>query len=464
MRQWIEEKTVLVKRFRWFRVWLGLGALLAVLLLANSVINYVFISRGMVVDSLRRDMSRQTVLLEREVRDAGGPDKADLRALVDELAKERKAAWITVRDRGERVLAHSGPDMARTFTDARIRDSFMNHEPLFTVRDSPAGKVVVEVFRSRVGETEIAMPLDGVSAAFWPLRRNLIINLSAALALLVALGLIALRFGAYVQGKQLEQQLEMARTVQRDLQPAPSLSLPDVNVAAECVPAWGVSGDFYDVFATDQGGTALLVGDVSGKGMPAALLMGVIHGAVRSSSWTESSWRHEESTRRINRLLCDRSSGSRFASMFWGHYDPKAGVLSYINAGHCAPLLVGRDGVRRLEDGGPVLGLLARARYEQAVEAVNPGDALVLYSDGVVEAANAMGEEFGESRLTDVVERWAHAGVETLRDEIVRSVREFVGSEKLQDDLTLVAIEFQPVGVELEPRFKDQGSAMAAAI
>lgn len=445
MRQWIESKAALVRRFRWFRVWLGLGALLAVLLVVNSVINYVFVSRRMVVDSLRRDMSRQIALLEKEVRDAGGPDQADLPALADDLAKDRKLGWIRLTDRDGNLLAQSGLDIGNTFSEARIRDAFTNHEPLFEVRDSPAGKVVVEVFRSRLGQTEIALPVEGVKSTFGPLQQNLIINLSAAVALLVAIGIIGLRFRAYVQGKQLEQQLEMARRVQRDLQPTSTLAMPGVGMAAECVPAWGVSGDFYDVFPSEDGGTAVVVGDVSGKGMPAALLMGVIHGAVQSCSWTESARRHEESSRKINRLLCERSSGSRFATMFWGHYDPVEGRLRYINAGHCPPLLVRRGGdVERLEDGGPVLGLLAGARYEQSTVRLNPGDLLVLYSDGVVEAASPAGEEFGEERLSAIAAAWAHAGVAVVRDEILRAVRDFAAGGKLSDDLTLVALEFQP--------------------
>ncbi len=464
MKQRNEKRRALANRFRWFRTWIVLGGLLALLLLVNSVVNYVFVSRRLVVDSLRRDMSRQIALLEKQIRDAGGPDHANIAALVDDVAKDRKAAWIRVSSREDQVLAHAGLDVADSFTEAQIHDRFMNHEPVWTIRDSPAGKVVVEIFRARFGQTEMALPLDGASAVFWPLRQNLIINLSAAIALLVSLAVIGLRFRSYVQGKQLEQQVEVARQVQRDLQPAPGVVLPDVRVAAECLPAWGVSGDFYDVFAAEEGGTAVVVGDVSGKGIPAALLMGVIHGAVRSSSWAESARRHEESTRRINRLLCDRSSGSRFASMFWGHYNPVDGRLDYINAGHCAPLLVrnrdGRVDVHRLEEGGPVLGLLAGARYEQASEPVGSGDFLILYSDGVTEAANTAGEEFGEDRLVAVVEQWAGAGPDTLRDEIVTAVRRFAGPEKLQDDLTLVALEFQPAaaGVEIDLAYAEAAS------
>jgi hypothetical protein len=126
---------------------------------------------------------------------------------------------------------------------------------------------------------------------FWPLQRNLIISCSAGLALLISLLIMRLRFRQYVRGRSLEAELEVARGVQRSLLPGGSERLRNVSVAAEFLPAAEVGGDLYDVFESADGVTALVAGDVSGKGVPAALLMGVIHGAVRSSNWLEANAR-----------------------------------------------------------------------------------------------------------------------------------------------------------------------------
>jgi hypothetical protein len=449
-------------RYGWVKLSLGLGALLAIVLLVNSVWNYVWISRRVVIEQLRHDMSRQAAVLEKQIHQP----PATLAAAIAELAKDRRFGWIDVRDASGQVLAHAGMDAAPSFTTVQIHNAMRNHEPLTAIRQTSAGEMVVEAFRLHLAggphgpfehvaapngpppfaTVEIATSIDSANAVFWPLRRNLFIDCSAALALLIALIVIRLRFRAYVQGKQLEQQLALASRVQKDLLPRRDQRVAGVELAAECVPAWGVSGDFYDVFPVEDGRVALVLGDVSGKGIPAALLMGVIHGAVRSSSWADSARRHEDSTSRLNRMLCERSSGSRFASMFWSYYEAESGMLHYINAGHCPPLLVQRrnDGttIRRLDAGGPVLGLLNAARYQQGSEQVLPGDTLILYSDGLLEAADSGDEEFGDDRLRRIIERLPAAKPDELRDEITGAVRAFTGQSGFQDDMTLLAVRF----------------------
>ena len=210
-----------------------------------------------------------------------------------------------------------------------------------------------------------------------------------------------------------------------------------------------MSGDFYDVFRAGDGRIAVVIGDVSGKGVPAALVMGVIHGAVRSSAWSESTAAHELESARLNLLLCEKGSFSRYASMFWCYYEPETRRLSYINAGHYPPLLVGERGhgieVTRLDAGGPVLGLLPAARYEQARCDVRPGDVLVLYSDGLTEAINPAGEEYGERRLRELLATAATAAAgssDDVRDAILASASSFLGAAPPRDDLTLVVAKF----------------------
>jgi sigma-B regulation protein RsbU (phosphoserine phosphatase) len=164
------------------------------------------------------------------------------------------------------------------------------------------------------------------------------------LALLVTVVIAGLGFRSYAHGQHLEEQLEIARQVQSELLPSLTEKYVGVELATEYTPAEQVGGDFYDVFQAKNVGTTLVMGDVSGKGVPAALLMGVIHGAVRSSLWSESPLLHELESQGLNSLLCEGASKERFASMFWCYHDPTARSLSYVNAGHCPPILVRRNG------------------------------------------------------------------------------------------------------------------------
>jgi sigma-B regulation protein RsbU (phosphoserine phosphatase) len=278
----------------------------------------------------------------------------------------------------------------------------------------------------------------------WPVRWTLILGVTAGCALLGALVVLAVRFRTHLSARRVERQIEIASQVQRGLLPAANTSPRDFELAAEWRPASNVSGDFYDAFDLPKSGAAFVVGDVSGKDVPAAMLASLIQGTAHASDWTHSAADHNAATEQLNRLLCERASQERFASLFWGYFDAGSGLLRYVNCGHCAPLLfrAGGESVSRLCDGGPVLGLLPQARVEQGVERLEPGDVMVLYSDGVIEAANANGEEFGEHRLIAAVESAMHAETSEIRDRILRSVREFTGSDVLDDDQTLLAIRY----------------------
>ena len=279
-------------------------------------------------------------------------------------------------------------------------------------------------------------------SVIWRVRRNLLLNSSGALALLAAAVAAGLGFRTYVRGRKLEEQLEIAREVQTELLPASTQTWDEVGLSTTYRPADQVSGDFYDGFRAADGRIALVMGDVSGKGVPAALVMGVIHGAVRSSTWVGSATDHERESARLNELLCEKSSGARFASMFWCYFDPPTRQLHYVNAGHCPALLAGERGsgieVTRLASTGTVLGLIPGASYGQASCDVRPGDVLVLYSDGLVEAANAADEEYGEDRLCEALAATGDGRPEHVRDRILASVSAFVGTTPPRDDLTLV--------------------------
>jgi sigma-B regulation protein RsbU (phosphoserine phosphatase) len=295
----------------------------------------------------------------------------------------------------------------------------------------------------------------------WPARWTLILGVAGGCALLGALTLLAVRLRSHLSARRVEHQIEIARQVQRGLLPPAASSPHDFELAAEWRTASNVSGDFYDAFDLPETGAAglsetgaagpgaaFVLGDVSGKDVPAAMLASMMQGAVHTSDWTRSASNHNAATENLNRLLCERASEERFASLFWGYFEAGTGLLRYVNCGHCPPLLFrgSASGIARLCDGGPVLGLLPQAQFEQGAERLEQGDVLVLYSDGVVEAANAQGEEFGEDRLIAAVE--PAADPREIRDSILRAVRAFTGSDVLADDQTLLAIRYtgSPVG------------------
>lgn len=452
--------------YRWVNAWLIASAVIAVLLLANSIRDYLFVSRFISIDQVRHLMSQHAAALEQQLRQNPLARSAGIDSL---MAEADHPLWVELRDSDGKVLEHAGAPAEHSFSRDDELSHLLNRDSLFKVVKTSAGDTVIEVFPlhaptspppttvpgaapTRSGPRppppmlEIAVPLSSVRSASWPIRRNLIINCSGAIALLSTVVIAGLGFRSYAQRKHLEEQLEIARQVQSKLLP----SIPDgyagVQVATEYMPAEQIGGDFFDIFRLKDNGVALVMGDVSGKGVPAALLMGVIHGAVRSTSWSESRQQHEQESEKLNRLLCERASGDRYASMFWCYYDPVARSLRYVNAGHCPPLLARKtDGeirISRMDAGGPVLGILPKARYEQAPLELCPGDVVVMYSDGLVEATNSRGEEYGEGRLRTLLATVTENSPEDIRQGILASLAAFSGTEVLRDDLTFVVAKF----------------------
>jgi sigma-B regulation protein RsbU (phosphoserine phosphatase) len=380
--------------------------------------------------------------------------------------------WIELRGPEGGVLAHRGLPADRLFTTEDEGNHFRNRQALYKVVSVSGNDVVVEVFPLYVPPAllalappttsasnpsarrraplvvEIALPVVvRDSSVIWPIRRNLAINGTGALALLATVVLAGVGFRSYARGRRLELQLEVARDVQTELLPSGTDALEPLVVAAAYRPAEQVSGDFYDAFRIGDGRIALVLGDVSGKGVPAALVTGVMHGAIRSSGWSDSRSAHERESGRLNLLLCEKASEARYASMVWAYYDPLTRRLCYVNAGHYPPLLIRPRGhepdiVRLDGGGGPVLGMLPAARYVQAGFAVSPGDVLVLYSDGLTEATNTAGEEYGETRLRAFLATTVDGNPQALRDAILASVSAFLETAPLRDDLTLVVAKF----------------------
>lgn len=447
---------------RWIYIPLGLGVLLSLLLLANSVRDYIFVSRLLATQQVRRQMREDMVTLEQQLRRSWKAGDSRMQLLQEDVKASRgQPLWISIRNSEGRVLEQEGDSGLHVFSNEEEDEGLRNHEAVYRVVERRAGRVVVEAFALHQGApvntgqaassqsmahsllvVELAVPLTAGDPALLRTQRwNLFIGTAGALALLSTVILAAFNVRSYIRGRLLEQQLEIAKEVQARLLPVVNQNLSGVRAAAAYRPAEQVSGDFYDLF-TAGNKDAIVIGDVSGKGVPAALLMGVIHGAIRSSSWTASRAEHEMETAKLNQLLCQHAEGNRYATMFWCYYEKATHTLHFINAGQAAPFLVTRRqeavAIVPLNSGGPVIGLLPTAQYEQASTRVEPHDLLILCSDGLLEATRADGEEYGEDRLRKVVAEANRRTPEEIRTAVLNSVTGFLGSAKLHDDLTLV--------------------------
>lgn len=246
---------------------------------------------------------------------------------------------------------------------------------------------------------------------------------------------------------RLQSELDIAREVQRQLFPQTVPKVPGLDLYGVCKAARSVSGDYYDFLKLDENRVGLVLGDVSGKGISAALLMAAIQSALRaqfydgaggSQSPTFEQFSTAHVVDRLNRQIYANTPLEKYVTFFFAVYDARTRVLSYTNAGHLAPILF-RDGkIERLRIGGTVVGLFPSPTYEVGEVRLEPKDVLLAYTDGITEPENTYGEEFGESRLLDVARAMMNSSPEVLVTEIYRSVDEWTGSPELQDDMTLL--------------------------
>jgi sigma-B regulation protein RsbU (phosphoserine phosphatase) len=230
---------------------------------------------------------------------------------------------------------------------------------------------------------------------------------------------------------------EEARLIQRALLPSTMPPTDGVAVAASWQPADGVGGDCFDVMASGPL-TGIVIADVAGKGMPAALLMSNLQAAVRAFSQGGSE--PAALCGNINRLLCRHMVSGRFVTFCFAWIDAKRRSLTYANAGHNPPLLLRADGsVERLSEGGMVMGVFPDAAFKQAELSLGAGDRLLFYTDGITEAPSPDGEEFGEDRLAEAARSAPDQSVERLKDHVLAQLAAFTGGTFV-DDATLIAV------------------------
>lgn len=253
-----------------------------------------------------------------------------------------------------------------------------------------------------------------------------------------------------LQVARIEEEMNLAREIQRNSLLSRFPSMPRCEVHALYLPARYVGGDFYDVVEAADGCHLVAIGDVSGKGMPAALLSAMLHASLRTQARSMTGL--PEILRNINSLLFHSTGTHQFATFFLARVDGEHLRVSFSNAGHNWPVIVRRGGERLLlEEGGTILGILEGADFREAHLSLAPGDVMVLYTDGISEAANAAGDQFGEERLYALLHALPPGiAAREIAERLLAAVRDHLAGVDPQDDITLVVLRVtEPVPAEV---------------
>jgi sigma-B regulation protein RsbU (phosphoserine phosphatase) len=345
----------------------------------------------------------------------------DGRYRLDRTFGGEAAPWLTMNDPELRqFLTDGGEAPAHLLPGAR----YLQGVPI-EVESGPRGLIAVGDKESR----------RGVGPFLVSDRRTLALFANqAALALENArLHLQAL------EKERLEREMHLAAQIQRQILPKGSPVVPGYELLGWYRPARQVGGDYYDLFRREDGQVGLVVGDVSGKGMPAALMVSTLHSGLRLLR--DQADFGPGMLERLNRHVVESSAANKFITLLITELDPATGALQYMNAGHNPGILLRRDGAaEELSPGGVPLGLLPGARFRSGVVALSPGDLVCLYTDGITEAASPEDEEFGMERLIDLLRAWRDRPLEAVVEAILQAVGELSQGLSQGDDQTLVLL------------------------
>jgi serine phosphatase RsbU (regulator of sigma subunit) len=364
----------------------------------------------------------------------------------DEHSEELKVAVARLRDRagevGEIRVSRNVMDEV-VIRGKSVLTSDAQHDPRFA-----SGTVVLQGVRS-----VLAVPLGvsekvfGIIYADSPIAEGrftedhlkVLTTLASVAAIRVENArLVESRF----QQERLERELQLAMEIQQRFQPTAPPSVPGYELQGISFPCYEIGGDYYDFIQREDGRLVIALGDVSGKGTAAALLMSSLHAAIHAQTGSHDTLVKTISA--VNRYLAENIPSNRFVTLFYAELDPESGAVSFLNAGHNPPLIVHAAGtVEQLASGGLPLGIKADADYREGRTHLRMGDVLVIYSDGVTEAASPSGEEFGPTRLYEVVSRNVDASAAGIRDRIESALTKFSQGTQAADDITLVIVKRQ---------------------
>jgi sigma-B regulation protein RsbU (phosphoserine phosphatase) len=276
--------------------------------------------------------------------------------------------------------------------------------------------------------------------------RELLMSIAAQLALIIDNARLTERM---VAQERMRRELALAAEVQQRLLPSHAPEGVAMEIAGFCEPARGVGGDYYDFINFDDSQFGVAIADVAGKGMPAALLMSTVQATLRSltarnGSNVPASYELSSIVAKLNRLLFNSTNGEHYVTFFYATFDQTTQRLTYVNAGHNPPLYLEADSnseFRQLTSGGLIAGAFEHAAYEQETVQMKPNDLLFLYTDGLSEALNMEGEEFGANRIRETLKSIASLSADQIRDVVVRRVKDWCAGMSLYDDLTFVVMK-----------------------
>ena len=333
----------------------------------------------------------------------------------------------------------------------KFRDLFF----AFTMRLSPARRALYlgALIIALLGLLRLFRGLEPVSVSVGTPFMNVDLPLpvwaEGTFALLVSFLLLNLLMLLEVADRlSLKGELEVAREIQLAMLPAGTYSSHDIEISGATRPANTVGGDFYDVLPLPDGRVILALGDVAGKGSPAALLMALLLAVLRTL--VDEQLEPSELVRRLNMQICRHSPRSRFITLFFAVYEPATGVLTFVNAGQNPPLLRRASGsYERLTATGVALGMFENSTFGEGRTMMAAGDQIVLYSDGITEAEDPDGQPLEEAGLEHVIEGYATSSASQLASRILAAVETHARQPRFADDLTILILKRRPAGTPL---------------
>jgi serine phosphatase RsbU (regulator of sigma subunit) len=364
------------------------------------------------------------------------------------------------REDVQRLFTHDTPDAYRFFTRGLDADQFAGLPPwkrlplrirqifmAFTLKLPAARRAlyIVALFVALLGVIRLFRGFGAIAIPFGvPFIQIAVLTpiwADGTFALLLSLFLVNLLVLLEVADRlSLKGELEVAREIQLAMLPSGTYRAADIEICGVTRPANTVGGDFYDVLPLRDGRVIVTLGDVAGKGSPAALLMALLLAVLRTL--VDEELEAPALAGRLNVQICRHSPSSRFITLFYGVYTPASGALTYVNAGQTPPLIRRLDGrYERLGSTGVALGMFEGSVFGAVETKLQPGETLVLYSDGITEAEDPAGQPFEEAGLEMVVERHALAQPSEIGTRILSAVAEHAKDSRFTDDLTVLVLK-----------------------